>query len=485
MLGNISLIPIRLFYTSGGIAGIRRPIVAVSEIGQAGTSFNRKPTVLKSRLVFSLRGASRARRRLSVPVRLKQSGRRAAHPTKKRHPGNSLPPLCSGSGRSGEEEEVEVVGSRRREGRRSGEGRMLKWAFDSGSVQLILLGLLLMIASFYAGTLFGSSSSPVYVDPQQSQQQEQDLSAGSPGLWQFKNRVALTLRGASISIPETGVNICPLAYDEYIPCHPTYVKHSSEVSLRDLERHCPPLEQRLFCLVPPPNDYKIPVKWPTSRDYVWHSNVNHTHLAEVKGGQNWVHEKDKLWWFPGGGTHFKHGAAEYIERLGRMMTKGNGDLRTAGIVQVMDVGCGVASFAAFLLPLDIQTMSFAPKDGHENQIQFALERGIGAMLSVLSKNQLPFPSYSFEMVHCSRCRVDWHENACPLLHRILAGPPLGNKKKKEDKGGSLISAAAVGGPRRRCLRPPSPQLLLFPPLPQEEGAADRRCFLARCRPSEE
>jgi len=42
--------------------------------------------------------------------------------------------------------------------------------------------------------------------------------------------------------------------------------------------------------------------------------VNHTHLAEVKGGQNWVHEKDQLWWFPGGGTHFKHGAADYIER---------------------------------------------------------------------------------------------------------------------------------------------------------------------------
>jgi Putative S-adenosyl-L-methionine-dependent methyltransferase len=43
--------------------------------------------------------------------------------------------------------------------------------------------------------------------------------------------------------------------------------------------------------------------------------VNHSRLAEVKGGQNWVHEKGKIWWFPGGGTHFKHGASEYIERL--------------------------------------------------------------------------------------------------------------------------------------------------------------------------
>lgn len=93
-----------------------------------------------------------------------------------------------------------------------------------------------------------------------------------------------------------------------------------------------------------------------------------------------------------------------------MITNGTGDMRTAGVVQVLDVGCGVASFSAYLLPFDIQTMSFAPKDVHENQIQFALERGIGAMTSVLATKQLPLPSNSFEMVHCSRCRVDWHEN---------------------------------------------------------------------------
>lgn len=116
------------------------------------------------------------------------------------------------------------------------------------------------------------------------------------------------------------MDVCPLKYTEYIPCHDvSYIKEllpTLDLSRKEeLERHCPPLENRLFCLVPPPEDYKIPVKWPTSRDYVWRSNVNHTRLAEVKGGQNWVHEKDQLWWFPGGGTHFKHGAPEYIQRL--------------------------------------------------------------------------------------------------------------------------------------------------------------------------
>ncbi|KAJ0475786.1 putative S-adenosyl-L-methionine-dependent methyltransferase [Helianthus annuus] len=219
------------------------------------------------------------------------------------------------------------------------------------------------------------------------------------------------------------MNICPIELNEHIPCHnPSYIKEISpnlDHSRREnLERHCPPLERRLFCLIPPPEDYKIPITWPTSRDYVWRSNVNHSRLSEVKGGQNWVHEKGQLWWFPGGGTHFKHGASEYIQRLGNMITNETGDLRSAGVYQVLDVGCGVASFSAYLSPLNITTMSFAPKDGHENQIQFALERGIGAMISALATKQLPFPANSFEMVHCSRCRVDWHENDGILLKEI-------------------------------------------------------------------
>lgn len=134
------------------------------------------------------------------------------------------------------------------------------------------------------------------------------------------NQVSTTYRKVPLSIPENGIDVCPLKYNEYIPCHDiSYLKEllpTLDLSRKEeLERHCPPLENRLFCLVPPPEDYKIPVKWPTSRDYVWRSNVNHTRLAEVKGGQNWVHEKNQLWWFPGGGTHFKHGAPEYIQRL--------------------------------------------------------------------------------------------------------------------------------------------------------------------------
>ncbi|KAK4272471.1 hypothetical protein QN277_021025 [Acacia crassicarpa] len=293
-------------------------------------------------------------------------------------------------------------------------------AFDSKSGQLFMVALLLMIASFYAGYLFSQNGS---VHVSQLHSTSSPIPPSSPGISRFNNKVALTYRQTPLQMPETGMDVCPLTFNEYIPCHDaSYVATllpQLDLSRREeLERHCPSLEKRLFCLIPPPKDYKMPVRWPISRDYVWRSNINHTHLAEVKGGQNWVHEKDQLWWFPGGGTHFKHGAPEYIQRLGNMTTNETGDLRSAGVVQVLDVGCGVASFAAYLLPLDIQTMSFAPKDGHENQIQFALERGIGAMIAALATKQLPYPSSSFEMVHCSRCRVDWHENDGILLKEV-------------------------------------------------------------------
>ncbi|XP_020588489.1 probable methyltransferase PMT7 [Phalaenopsis equestris] len=295
--------------------------------------------------------------------------------------------------------------------------KMFSAVFDSRIVHLILFGLFFIAVSFYAGSLFGSSGIAVVGSG------DSVPSVPSKGDLQYTNKVALTYRTKSVTIPESGMVVCPLKFNEYIPCHDaTYLTKllpKLDASREEqLESHCPQLEERLFCLVPPPVDYKIPIKWPLSRDYVWRGNVNHSHLAEVKGGQNWVHEKGMLWWFPGGGTHFKHGAAEYIERLGKMITNETGDLRSAGVVQVLDIGCGVASFSAYLQPLDIQTMSFAPKDGHENQIQFALERGICAMISVLATKQLPFPPRSFEMVHCSRCRVDWHANDGILLKEV-------------------------------------------------------------------
>lgn len=60
-----------------------------------------------------------------------------------------------------------------------------------------------------------------------------------------------------------------------------------------------------------------------------------------------------------------------------------------------------------MLDKNVITMSFAPKDEHEAQIQFALERGIPATLSVIGTQRLTFPDNAFDLLHCARCRVHW------------------------------------------------------------------------------
>lgn len=50
-------------------------------------------------------------------------------------------------------------------------------------------------------------------------------------------------------------------------------------------------------------------------------------------------------------------------------------------------------------------MSFAPRDSHKSQIQFALERGVPAFVAMLGTRRLPYPAFSFDLVHCSRCLI--------------------------------------------------------------------------------
>lgn len=69
----------------------------------------------------------------------------------------------------------------------------------------------------------------------------------------------------------------------------------------------------------------------------------------------------------------------------------------------------VASWGGDLLDRGILTVSLAPRDNHEAQIQFALERGIPAVLGIISTQRLPFPANSFDMAHCSRCLIPWTE----------------------------------------------------------------------------
>ncbi|KAK9159170.1 hypothetical protein Scep_005744 [Stephania cephalantha] len=214
--------------------------------------------------------------------------------------------------------------------------------------------------------------------------------------------------------------ICSGSQTDYIPCLDNMKAIKALRSRRHMEhreRYCPKPSPR--CLVHLPIGYRIPVPWPRSKDMIWYDNVPHPKLVEYKKEQNWVRKSGEYLVFPGGGTQFKNGVKKYIEFVEETLPTIKWGKHTR---VVLDVGCGVASFGGYLLDENVVTMSFAPKDEHEAQIQFALERGIPATLSVIATQKLTFPDNVYDLIHCARCRVHWDaDGGKPLLelNRIL------------------------------------------------------------------
>lgn len=224
---------------------------------------------------------------------------------------------------------------------------------------------------------------------------------------------------------------CAGNFSEYTPCED--VQRSLRFDRTRLiyrERHCPDKTEKVKCRVPAPYGYRIPFRWPASRDLAWYANVPHKELTVEKAVQNWIQYQGDRFRFPGGGTMFPHGASAYIDDIGELINLKDGSIRTA-----IDTGCGVASWGAYLLSRNVLTMSFAPRDTHEAQVQFALERGVPALIGVLASKRLPYPSRAFDMAHCSRCLIPWAESGGTYLmevdrvlrpggYWILSGPPI-------------------------------------------------------------
>ncbi|XP_031281591.1 probable methyltransferase PMT10 [Pistacia vera] len=229
--------------------------------------------------------------------------------------------------------------------------------------------------------------------------------------------------------------VCEDRLRDYIPC----LDNEREITRVDkCERHCP--LKVLECLVPPPKGYKTPIPWPQSRDQVWLRNVPKTPLVEGKRGQkNWVKVKGDKFIFQGGEAKFPNGADKYLDQISQMVP----EIAFGHHIRVaLDVDCGLASFGAYLMQRNITTLSIALKDVHENQIQFALERGVPAMVAVFARQRLLYPSQAFDFIHCSRCRVNWtHDDGILLLeaNRMLrAGGYFAWAVETLDKDGEIL-----------------------------------------------
>ncbi|KAL4384535.1 hypothetical protein GQ457_15G018700 [Hibiscus cannabinus] len=228
---------------------------------------------------------------------------------------------------------------------------------------------------------------------------------------------------------------CDPSLSEYTPCEDA--RRSLKFD-RDMliyrQRHCPEKKELLKCRVPAPYGYEVPFRWPKSREFAWFANAPHKELAVEKKNQNWIKVEGEQFRFPGGGTMFPRGADAYIDDIDKLINLKDGSIRTA-----IDTGCGVASWGAYLLSRNIVAVSFAPRDTHVSQVQFALERGVPALIGVLASIRLPYPSRAFDMAHCSRCLIPWatHDGVYlieidrilrPGGYWILSGPPINWQK---------------------------------------------------------
>ncbi|PPD96538.1 hypothetical protein GOBAR_DD06423 [Gossypium barbadense] len=209
----------------------------------------------------------------------------------------------------------------------------------------------------------------------------------------------LCRRVSDVRVRVEKYKVCDKSKVDYIPCldNKKAIKLFSKSEKGEkYERHCPGKDEMLDCVIPRPE-----------------GNMPHTRLVEDKGRQNWISIKKDKFIFPGGGTQFIHGADQYLNQISQMVP----EISFGHCVRVaLDISCGVASFGAFILQRNVTTLSIAPKDVHENQIQFALERGVPAMVAVFATHRLLYPSQTFDLIHCSRCRINWtHDDEILLL----------------------------------------------------------------------
>ncbi|XP_047326560.1 probable methyltransferase PMT10 [Impatiens glandulifera] len=193
--------------------------------------------------------------------------------------------------------------------------------------------------------------------------------------------------------------VCDWRMVNYIPCL-DYEKGGMKEW-----RHCPEAKESLNCVVPRPEGYKLRIPWPQSRNEIWASNVANTSMLEEK------------FTFP-----FHEEETQYFDQISKVVPRIAFGLRTRVALDIGSVG--MASFGLYMLDHNVTTLTIAPKDGNDTHyIQFALERGLPAMVVPLSTQyRFQFPSQAFDLIHSSARHISWTLDDGTLLlevNRIL------------------------------------------------------------------
>lgn len=201
------------------------------------------------------------------------------------------------------------------------------------------------------------------------------------------------------------VEFCPRECENRVPCF------DGMENITSGERHCGQGSQQ-SCLVLPPNNYKVPLRWPTGKDIIWLANVNITAQQVLTSGsltkRMMMLEEDQIS-FRSGSLMFD-GIEDYSHQIAEMIgLSSESNFNQAGVRIVLDIGCGYGSFGAHLISKQLMAMCFANYEDSGSQVQLTLERGLPAIVGSFSTKQFPYPSVSFDMVHCAGCGVEWDQ----------------------------------------------------------------------------
>ncbi|KAJ6726647.1 METHYLTRANSFERASE PMT4-RELATED [Salix purpurea] len=210
------------------------------------------------------------------------------------------------------------------------------------------------------------------------------------------------------------LGLCGRELENYVPCYNVSANLLS--GLKDgeeLDRHCEMSRPREQCLVRPPKDYKIPLRWPAGKDVIWSGNVKITKDQFLSSGSMtkrlMLLEENQFAFHSEDGLIFD-GVKDYSHQVAEMIgLGGDSEFVQAGVRTVLDIGCGFGSFGAHLVSLKLMSVCIAAYEATGSQVQMALERGLPAMIGNFISRQLPYPSLSFDMIHCAQCGIVWNK----------------------------------------------------------------------------
>ncbi|XP_058009973.1 probable methyltransferase PMT5 isoform X2 [Hevea brasiliensis] len=219
------------------------------------------------------------------------------------------------------------------------------------------------------------------------------------------------------------LGLCGRERENYVPCY--NVSANLLAGFKDgeeFDRHCELSRPRQWCLVRPPKDYKIPLSWPVGRDVIWSGNVKLTKDQFLSSGSMtkrlMLLEENQIAFHSEDGLIFD-GVKDYSHQVAEMIGLGSdSEFHQAGVQTVLDIGCGFGSFGAHLASLKLMAVCVAPYEATGSQVQLALERGLPAIIGNFNSRKLPYPSLSFDMVHCAQCGINWDEKDGILLIEV-------------------------------------------------------------------